>query len=229
MELQLWRKHFPMPVNTKENVSFWSVYPDLSWYGVREHVMNCELCSWQLCPAEYTLWDLVHLFADDKIILRMCMHMHRKARVGFLMLREDIFQKTIPDQIGTHYFISVQPLLRAWCMILVQIVSWGMQPGPALWATKYSLPSQFPSQGCVWCCASPKWHSSVKCWVSSSGSDTLSSYWSLKWLTSLLLDFMNTTGLMCYDMQPRNVFAPEMRKLQIQLGNGNDSRLLQCF
>lgn len=67
----------------------------------------------QLCPAEYTLWDLVHLFADDKIILRTCMHMHRKARVGFLILREDVFQKTSPDQICTHYFISVQPLLRA--------------------------------------------------------------------------------------------------------------------
>lgn len=80
------------------------------------------------------------------------------------------------------------PVTLSACSLCLGLSTWylyrfsavGMQPGPALWAAKYSLLSQFPSQGCVWCCASPKWHSSVKCWASSSGNDALSSYWSLK-------------------------------------------------
>lgn len=58
------------------------------------------------------------------------MHVHRKARFGFLILREDVFQKTSPDQVCTHYFVSMEPLLRAQSMVLVQAVSCGNAAWP---------------------------------------------------------------------------------------------------
>ena len=77
----------------------------------------------QLCPAEYVLRELVHLFADDKITLRTCVHVYREARVGFLMLREDVFQKANPDEVCTRYFTGVLPLLRSYSMGLVWTIS----------------------------------------------------------------------------------------------------------
>lgn len=110
MELQLWGKHFPMPIQGK-------MFPFEVSTQTSLH-MELKSMSWVVSSAlavmpSYALWELVPLFADDKTTLRTCMHVHRKARVGFLMLREDIFQKTNPDQVCTHYFVSMRPLLRA--------------------------------------------------------------------------------------------------------------------
>lgn len=79
--------------------------------------MSCELC-----PAECVLWESVHIFVDDKITVRTYMYLHKEARIGFLMLREDFFQKTKSDQVGTCYFTGVLPLLRSYSMGLVWTV-----------------------------------------------------------------------------------------------------------
>lgn len=125
--------------------------------------------------------------------------------------------------------------LRAWYLYRLSPV--GMQPSPALGAFKYSLPSQFPSQGCVWCCAilNDILVSSVKYWASSCGTDALSSYWSLK--CNHLAASKPVAGFYQYQLAwCAMIYNPEMllhqrwgQKLQIQLGNWNASRLLQCF
>lgn len=82
------------------------------------------------------------------------MHLHREARVGFLMLREDVFQKANPDQVRACCLVGVLPLLRSCGTGLVWAVScvnaWQDLPVPALLTAEHNLPSQFPSQGCVW-------------------------------------------------------------------------------
>lgn len=177
MELQLRRKHFQCQYKGKCFLLKYLPRPLLIQSYRACHELWALLL--QLCPAEYALWELVHLFADDKITLRTCMCTEKQGLDfwcwGKMYPKRPAQTKSAPTTLSE---CSLCLELRAWYLFRLSAV--GMQPVPALRAAKYSLHSQFPSQGCAWCCASPKRHSSVKCLAWSSGSDALSSYWSLK-------------------------------------------------